>query len=134
LEEQLTVGQILIVDDNPLLRETLKAVLEVNGFNASACEDGKRALTAIRLTAFDAVIVDIFMPDEDGIGFVLQARAQGFAAPIIAVSGGRCDGSVDFLSIALKLGANAVLPKPFRPQDILQVLRREVDRSAHEQE
>lgn len=120
--------KIIIVDDNPLMRSTLVSILEMKGFDVTSCENGARGLAAIRSQVFDAAIVDIFMPDEDGIGFVVQARAQGFAAPIIAVSGG--GGNVDYLSMALKLGADAALPKPFRPREILDVLRREIDRAA----
>jgi DNA-binding NtrC family response regulator len=68
------------------------------------------------------VITDIIMPDMEGIGMILEMRRRAPNAKIVAISGGGRTGNVDFLNMAEKLGATAIMQKPIRPAELFNLL------------
>lgn len=80
--------RILIVDDEDLVRETLADYLDSVGHAVEQADSGKKALKLIDETVFDLIILDIFMPELDGIEFIQLLGAKQSHPPIISISGG----------------------------------------------
>lgn len=119
--------RVLVVDDDESVCTATKIVLEASGFEAVAVTDGKSALEAMRSRQFDVVIVDLFMPGMNGLDVASAIRKATPHIPIVAVSGfmfaGSCPEMPNFQAIAAEAGACATLYKPFRPHQLLQVIR-----------
>lgn len=105
--------QILVVDDDPLILQTLKLYLEMAGHAVSVATNGADAISHLRGTTPDVIILDIFMPDMDGFETLLHIRREDRRSKVLVISGGGSSVHCDFLSIATKLGADLVLRKPF---------------------
>jgi len=118
---------ILIVDDEPELRESLKTMLESCGHTVAAAGSTTEALIAIETSRPDVVLTDIFLGDGDGYSLLNALRANEEKIPVIAMSGGGTGpGGVDVLNLAEQLGATAVIDKPFRLKDLLAIIDRAV--------
>ena len=83
--------------------------------------DGMAGLSSFAQIRPDLVVTDIIMPDHEGVEAIMAMKARDATVPILAISGGGRIGPGDFLSLALKLGADAALPKPFRSHELLAV-------------
>lgn len=123
--------RILVVDDEPELRDSLKAMLESCGHAVAAAGSTPEALVAIEADRPDVVLTDIFLGDDDGYALLSALRAHEEKIPVIAMSGGGSgpDGA-DALTLAESLGAAAVISKPFRLKDLLEVIDRAVAEAA----
>lgn len=115
------ITRILVIDDEAPLLVMVKQMLEKAGYTTTAVNDGEAGLKFVSQNPIDLVITDIFMPDKDGLGTILELRAQFPHIKIIAISGGSRRGP-DYLLIAKKLGAQHVLAKPFERQELLDVV------------
>jgi DNA-binding response OmpR family regulator len=113
------MAHILVVDDEPLLRRTLRTILERAGHVVDEAGDGNQALRAFAAERPDLVITDIVMPDREGIETIAQLRGENPGVPIIAMSGGGSAGSTLFLELARQLGATRTLNKPIRQAELL---------------
>ena len=111
--------RILLIDDDALLRQTIRKMLESAGHEVVEAENGRIGLDAFRKQAIDAVVTDIIMPQKEGIETIRDIRALNPAVRIVAISGGGRTHQMDFLNIAAKLGASATLSKPFRKEALL---------------
>jgi CheY-like chemotaxis protein len=120
------MARILVIDDDEAVRQATLIMLEARGFDVVAVEDGQSGLEAVKAGAFDAVIVDLFMPGMDGLATTRAIHQHSPATPIIAVSGfmfrGRCPSMPDFHPMAMEAGAVAALYKPLRPSEVLQAI------------
>jgi len=114
--------RILVIDDDDLVRETMKLGLESAHYQVSEANDGAVGLQIAFQDEFDLVITDILMPNKEGIETIQELRRARPALKIIAISGGDRRGG-SFLEIAEKLGANKTLRKPFRPQELLRCVQ-----------
>jgi CheY-like chemotaxis protein len=125
--------RILIIDDDEAVRQTTRLVLETHGFDVVAVDNGKAGVEAVEAGGFDAVIVDLFMPDMDGLTTTRAIRQQRPAMPIIAVSGfmfrEKCPNMPNFHPMATEAGATATLYKPFRPHELVKVIADAMRRS-----
>jgi len=110
------VARILIIDDEELVRSMLSQVLEFDGHTVMEAPDGEKGLAAYREFPADIVITDILMPRKEGIETIRELRRIDPNVKIIAMSGGGRIRNANFLDIAQKLGASAVLKKPFEMQ------------------
>jgi DNA-binding NtrC family response regulator len=117
--EKSTMSNILIVDDDDSVRLTLRVVLERNGHQVAEAVDGNAGMKALRGGSYDLVITDIIMPDCEGIEFIKGALQSRPDRKIIAMSGGGRIRNTEFLDLAKKCGAKAVLAKPFEPEELL---------------
>ena len=120
---------VLVVDDDPALLDSLKLLLEADGFAVTTAENGVRGLQAFRNRGPDIVLIDVMMPKLDGVESVRQMRRERPDAKIIVMSGEARVGQWDLQSTAQGLGAVAVLKKPFDP-GALAALMRDVLRQA----
>lgn len=115
----LSEACILIVDDEPLLRMTFKAVLERAGATVREAAHGAEALVVLRLGEVDLMVTDRMMPVLDGPGLLRAALAEGIAVPAVCMGGLFAQESSDDL---VTLSVVRTLLKPFPPGELLQVL------------
>jgi CheY-like chemotaxis protein len=118
------MGKILVIDDDSLVRDTIVRILERKDHQVVVASDGRRGLRMYRSERPDLVITDIIMPEVEGIETIREIRREAPHAKIIAISGGSRIGNMDFLDLAAKLGASEVLPKPFDPVDLVNLVSR----------
>ena len=102
---------VLLIDDDPGVRDSLTMLLQAHGLRVVAAADGRRGLEAFRAHAPKLVLTDILMPEQDGIGAILQMRRERPDAKIVAMSGGGRVDKADYLTAAEKLGATAAVEK-----------------------
>ena len=107
---------ILIVDDNPEIREIINVLLGGEGFEVSEAENGAQALTLIEQQDFDLIILDIMMPKMDGITVLKNIRAQGNDVPVLILT---ARSEVDDRVLGLDSGADDYLSKPFAAKELL---------------
>jgi UDP-3-O-acyl N-acetylglucosamine deacetylase len=112
---------ILVVDDEEKIRHTLRGVLSDEGFEVVEAEDGRAALIALERRIPRLAIVDIWMPEVDGIELVQRMRAQAPELPIIVISG---HGTIETAVRVIRLGAFDFLEKPFELDQLLEVVNR----------
>jgi CheY-like chemotaxis protein len=120
------VKRILVVDDDPLVCSAVRVWLEDRGFAVVVADGGEAGLNALDGATFDLMIVDIFMPHMHGFESVRVFHQRAPTIPLIAISGyvfaEQRMPAPDFLSMALELGANRRLRKPFTPKTLLSVI------------
>lgn len=114
---------ILIVDDDDDIRRVLRRILETDGHVVADCANGQDALLAMGTRRPDLVITDVYMPEMDGIEFLVRLREKDPDLPVLAVSGGSLATADFVLEDASQLGANAVLAKPFDIDEMRQTVR-----------
>lgn len=118
---------VLVVDDEDAVRQLIKAALGQAGYQVSEARDGKEGLLRYRQTPADLVIMDILMPDQDGLESILTLRREFPTARIVAITGGSdMIGILNFLDVAKMLGARRTLQKPFDMQHLLEVVQAEL--------
>jgi CheY-like chemotaxis protein len=117
------VAQLLIVDDDMAILLVMKSALAEAGFQVQSAENGKEALHMLKHGRYDLLITDILMPDIDGLAVIDKAIAANPNIAILAISGGGAlkDGG-DLLDAALVSGADAVLQKPFRSDELVRTV------------
>lgn len=113
---------ILIVDDEPMTRNLLRLMLERAGFNILEAEDGLKALEAVAQDRPDLLILDVMMPNMDGITVceTLRAQAETAVLPIILLS---ARTSPEAVRTGLEAGANVYLGKPVGREDLIHTVR-----------
>ena len=111
---------ILIVDDDAQLRGICRTILEEAGWLAFEASNGKEALAAIETTSFDLILLDLCMPDIDGLEFLMAVRPKLPKLKIIAMSG-FIDGVM--LRAAKMFGAAAIIDKPFSTDLLISNVR-----------
>lgn len=112
--------QILVVDDDDLIRDFMKEYLGKQGYQVTEAADGKEGLKKFRSANFDLVITDIVMPEMEGISFIRELREHNRKVPIIAMTGNIHGRMEEYLDISTKLGADAVLRKPVSNPELLK--------------
>ena len=117
--------KLLVVDDDPRLRDLLRRYLGENGFTVFVAENGVAMNRLWLRERFDALILDLMMPGEDGLQILRRLREQKDMTPIIMLTARGED--VDRI-VGLEMGADDYIPKPFNPRELLArihaVLRR----------
>jgi DNA-binding response OmpR family regulator len=115
---------ICVIDDDESVRQTVGRILKGAGYAVVDAKDGEAGLRAVERSKSAMIITDIVMPNREGIETIREAKQRFPAIPIIAISGGGRLGPDGFLDLALKLGADDCLAKPFRPAELLDKVRR----------
>lgn len=110
---------ILIVDDEQNIRETLKDVLEDEGYSVLLAEDGKVALSLQNTHIVDVVLLDLWLPEIGGMDVLREMKERGSDVPVIIISG---HGTIDTAVKATKEGAFDFLEKPLSIEHVLNVV------------
>ena len=112
---------ILVVDDERPVRDSLRRALELEGYRVELAEDGEQALKRLDLEPPpDAVILDVLMPGADGLEVCRRLRASGMSVPVLMLT---ARAEVDSRVAGLDAGADDYLPKPFALAELLARLR-----------
>jgi CheY-like chemotaxis protein len=113
---------ILIIEDDPIMREALAEWLQAAGYGVRKAADGDAGMAAVEFAPPALVITDIYMPGRSGAA-VIAGLKQGYPdIPIIAISGLFNSGHGMEVDTAIALGAARALPKPFKRGDLLQAV------------
>lgn len=120
----LARNRVLVVDDDPTLRETLGEVFKDEGYDVRLASDGAEALGKLDGWDADLIVLDVMMPVMDAYTFRLMqmARQGDTSAPVIIISAAQ---NLD--EAGRRLGAAAVIAKPFRLSELLDAVRRVVE-------
>ena len=116
------MATILVVDDDALVRRALGTALERAGHVVLTAENGLEGARLTREEAIDLAVVDIHMPEMDGLELLVQLRATAPALPVIVMSGGDQTRDLALLEDVKLLGATAALAKPFSLDELYTVV------------
>lgn len=112
------MSKILLIDDDKLLRGTLREMLVELGCQVTEAEDGHDGLSKLERSNPDLIITDILMPNKEGIETIVELKQMRPDLPVVAISGGGGTGNMTFLEFAQKLGASRILRKPIRLDEL----------------
>lgn len=121
-----TKTSILLVEDEENLHEALKLNLELEGYEVSSAFDGNRALQVVQEEYFDLIILDLMLPEVDGITVLETIRVQNIEVPILVLSAR--NNSADKV-LGLKKGADDYLTKPFNLEELLLRIQKLIDKN-----
>ena len=119
------MARILVIDDDPTIRSLCTLALTNGGHEVATAPDGRDGVALLGRRSFDLVVTDLVMPDQEGISTIRSIRDMARDLPILAISGsmgGEARGGVDYLKLALSLGAQAGLRKPFSPRQLAKAV------------
>jgi two-component system response regulator MprA len=112
--------RILVVDDEPAVRDSLERALRLDGYEVDLARDGNEGLARVRERAPDAVVLDLLMPVMDGIELCRQMRARGDRTPVLMLTARH---AVADRVAGLDAGADDYLAKPFELEELQARLR-----------
>ena len=121
--------KILVVDDEQAVRESLRRSLRFNGYEVLTANDGLEAVATVRAENPELLILDVMMPNMDGLEVCRTLRSEGWDRPILVLTAR--DGVSDRVA-GLDAGADDYLPKPFALEELLARVRSLVRRAAAE--
>lgn len=117
------MSSVLVVDDEEQVRQLIRETLEQAGYEVQEARDGKEGLERYRTKPADLVIMDILMPDQDGLESIMTLRREFPASRVIAMTGGSdMIGILNFLDVAKMLGARRTLQKPFEMKTLVDAV------------
>jgi CheY-like chemotaxis protein len=126
------VARILVIDDEELVRLTVKQILDAAGYEVTTAVNGEDGVRQFRQRPVDLVVCDIFMPRMSGITTLKELRTLRPDLPVIIMSGGMPDAirgetePVDYLELARLMGAVATIAKPFRAAALIAVVQQQL--------
>jgi DNA-binding response OmpR family regulator len=109
---------VCIVDDDELVRAKLSLDLKAMGFDTIEIEDSREVRKILSTHPVDTVVVDIVMPEKDGVELISEIREGWPNVRIVAVSAGGRVGPKLYLELARQMGANACLSKPVQAEQL----------------
>ena len=113
--------KVLVAEDEQNLGSILESFLTGRGYSVTTTRDGRAALAALRAEAFDVALLDIVMPEVDGLEVLRQVREEPTPPEVIIITG---NGTIETAITAIKLGAYDYLSKPYRMAEIDVLVRR----------
>jgi DNA-binding response OmpR family regulator len=120
-----TPKSVLVVDDEPMVRDVLARYLEKDGFEVRTAEDGEQALESFEASPPDLVLLDLMLPRIDGLE-VLRRMRERAASPVIMLT---AKGTETDRVVGLELGADDYITKPFSPREVVARVRAVLRRS-----
>ena len=119
--------RILVVDDEPAVRESLRRALQLEGYDVDLAGDGEEALTRLRGNSVDALLLDVSMPRLDGLETCRRLRSEGNSVPVLMLT---ARDEVSDRVAGLDAGADDYVVKPFALEELLARLRALLRRTA----
>ena len=119
------VGSILVIDDEPVLQDVLKTLLEANGFAYHPATTAAAGMQALREEEIDVVLLDLMLPDSNGLELLPQIKAYDPQLPVIVIT---AYSSIESAIAAMREGAFHYVPKPFKNEEVLHLVRRATER------
>ena len=116
--------KILVIDDDDRIRRLIEKILCLEGHQVLMAAEGESGIRLFRKEMPEIVITDIIMPEQEGLGTIMMMRRERPEVKVIAVSGGGRVGNLDVLNAASALGADDVIAKPFRPDELVDRVNR----------
>lgn len=113
---------ILIAEDDPSVRSTIRSALIGNGHRVTEAANGREAVKAFHAGGVDLMVLDMLMPEMDGVETLRALRSFAPSLPVVAMSGGVMANSCIYLHCARLMGAAQVLQKPFNAEKLLQAV------------
>ena len=117
------MARILIIDDEELVRLTLRQMLEKAGHDVVEASNGAEGIHSCKAHSPELVITDIIMPEKEGIETIIELQDAHPKVKIIAISGGGRTGNMDYLKFASDLGVRHIMSKPFTTAELQTVVR-----------
>jgi CheY-like chemotaxis protein len=117
-----TTPDILVIEDDPIMREALTDWLQAAGYRVRTAADGGAGLAAVKLAVPAVVVTDIHMPGTSGVAIISELKREYPQVAIIAISGLFNSGHVLDAEGALALGAARALAKPFKRAELLRAV------------
>lgn len=114
------MARILVVDDEEPARFTIRDILESAGHEVDEATNGNEAISSQSANPFDLIIIDIIMPEKEGVGTIIELKRDYPDLKIIAISGGGRTKNLDYLQLADEFGAYRILAKPFFEEELLE--------------
>ncbi len=115
---------VLVIDDEPIIRELVDVSLSQHGFQVMLCADGAAGLDVLRRTRIDLVLLDIHMPRFSGFDMLRSIRQMGRTSPPVLMV--TADRRPEVVEQAAKLGCSGYVAKPFLPADLVTRVKRAV--------
>jgi CheY-like chemotaxis protein len=109
----MALYSILVADDEPDLRDLIQITLEGVGHQVAVAANGRKASELLLHRKFDLLITDVLMPERDGIELIAEVKTKYPAMRVVVMTAGGQIPREDYLLIARRLGAHALMPKPF---------------------
>ena len=116
---------VLVIDDEEIIREALEALLVVEGYRVVSAATGGQGLEALAHRSFDAVLLDLMLPDRNGLDVLEDIRRVDDELPVVMIT---AFGTIESAVAATKQGAFHYFPKPFKNDEVLAVLRNALER------
>lgn len=116
------MSRILVIDDDKFVRTSIRAVLESVGYEVAEAGDADTGIGLQRASSFDVIIVDLVMPQKEGLETIRELKGDYPDLPIIAISGGGEIIRKNFVQAAKLFGATSTLEKPFGGEDLLNAI------------
>jgi len=114
---------ILVADDDPLVQHTCKHCLEAAGYEVALADSGAEAVRAVADGDVSVVLLDVFMPEMDGLETLLSLKKKSPSTSVVVMTGGGARGRMDFLDVAKKFGADDVIRKPFTAECLISTIQ-----------
>ena len=121
--------RVLVVDDDPIILSSCRRILEGRGFDVVTAASVDAAVTETVAQGFGVIIVDLTMPERDGLQLVQKVQTWGKPVPVVVMSG---YPTTEAILSSLSSGAYAFLPKPFTPDELIAALQIVVPGEIHE--
>jgi DNA-binding response OmpR family regulator len=115
---------ILVIDDDPIMRDTIRDILQAEGYNIIIASNGKEGMAHMGNKTIELILTDVLMPEKDGIEVIMETKLKHPLVKILAISGGGYISGENYLKMARDLGANASVIKPFDIDDLVAEVNR----------
>src|SRR4051794_16345572 len=124
-------GKVLVIDDEADIRESLEALLSLEGYSVDLAQNATEGIRSLGSRAYDLVLLDLMMPDRSGMDVLREVRERDQETPIFMIT---AYGSVEAAVQALKLGANDYFSKPWDNEKLLIEIERMIAKHRLEHE
>src|SRR5436853_5670963 len=131
IEEQVSRGRVLVVDDEPDIRESLEALLSAEGYRVELAVNATEGLRRLETSSYDLVLLDLMMPDKSGMQVLEEVRVRDRETPIFLIT---AYGSIEVAVQALKQGASDYFSKPWDNEKLLIEIDRAIAKHRLERE